>query len=154
MEVYEKIPYARVNGGQYMLGVLRILFDENLPREDYGILNKILYKLNYTYGADRQLVNDGNLGGWSFEQLKDKFFVPDFKGDEFSTAEKQVKLQNGYTVTRIDSYDEMNAMCDGEWCISYDESLWLDLTSDNTVYLVENLFKSELDTLKANFKHE
>ena len=23
-----------------------------------------------------------------------------------------------------------------------------------TVYLVENLFKSELDTLKANFKHE
>lgn len=138
MEIYEKIPYARVNGGQYMLGVLRLLFEENLPREDYGVLNKILYKLNYTYGADRQLVNDGNLGGLSFEQLKEKYFIPDFEGDNFSTAKKIVKLPNGYTVTRIDTYDEMNARCDGEWCISYDENMWLELIPNETVYLVEN----------------
>ena len=138
MEIYEKIPYSRIGGGRYMLGVLRLLFEENLPREEYGVLNKILYKIGNSNYYERQWVNDNNLGGWSFEQLKERYFVPDFEGDKFSTAEKIVKLPNGYTVTRIDTYDEMNARCDGEWCISYDESMWNDLTNGETVYLVEN----------------
>ena len=31
-EIYEAIPYARVDGGKFMLGVMRILFEEGLPR--------------------------------------------------------------------------------------------------------------------------
>ena len=138
MEIYEKIPYSRICGGRYMLGVLRLLFEENLPKKEYGVLNKILYKIGNSNYYERQWVNDGNLGGWSFEQLKEKYFVPDFEGDKFSTVEKIVKLPNGYTITRIDSYDEMNARCDGEWCISYDENMWNELTEGETVYLVEN----------------
>ena len=138
MEIYEKIPYARIDGGQYMLGIMRLLFDENLPREDYGILNKILYRIGNCNYSEKAGVCNSNLGGLSFEELKDKFFIPDFEGTEFSTAEKQIKLPNGYTITRIDSYDEMNAMCDGEWCISYDESMWYELIPNETVYLVEN----------------
>lgn len=140
MEVYEKIPYARINGGQYMLGVLRLLFEENLPREDYSVLNKILYKIarsNY-YEKEKAKVLDSNFSGQSFDELKKNLFVPDFDATEFSTSEKQIKAANGYTVTRIDSYDEMNAVCDGEWCISYDDSMWYDLVEDGTVYLVEN----------------
>ena len=140
MEIYEKIPYSRVNGGQYLLGVLRILFDENLPREDYSILNKILYKIAHSnyYEKEKANVLDSNFGGQSFDELKKNLFVPDFNVTDFSTSEKQIKVANGYTVTRIDSYDEMNAVCDGEWCISYDDSMWYDLIEDGTVYLVEN----------------
>lgn len=140
MEVYEKIPYARINGGQYMLGVLRLLFEENLPREDYSVLNKILYKIAHSnyYEKEKAKVLDSNFSGQSFDELKKNLFVPDFDATEFSTSEKQIKVANGYTVTRIDSYDEMNAVCDGEWCISYDDSMWYDLVEDGTVYLVEN----------------
>lgn len=138
MEIYEKIPYARVEGGRYMLGVLRLLFEENLPKDEYSVLNKILYKIANSNYYERQGVNDPNLGGKTFEELKEKYFVPDFEGTEFSTSEKIVRLKDGFTVTRIDSYDEMNARCDGEWCISYDDSLWYELVADGTVYLVEN----------------
>ena len=138
MEIYEAIPYARINGGKFMLGVMRILFEEGLPRDEYSVLNKILYKIANSNYYERQEINDPNLGGKTFEELKEKYFVPDFEGTEFSTSEKMVKLENGYTVTRIDSYDEMNARCDGEWCISYDDSLWYELVADGTVYLVEN----------------
>lgn len=140
MEIYEKIPYARIGGGYHMLGVLRLLFEENLPREEYSTLNKILYKIGHCnyYEKVQAGVLDPDFNGQSFEELKEKLFVPDFEGTEFSTSEKQVKVANGYTVTRIDSYDEMNARCDGEWCISYDDMLWYELIDDGTVYLVEN----------------
>lgn len=138
MEIYEAIPYARVDGGKFMLGVMRILFEEGLPRDEYSVLNKILYKIANSNYYERQGINDPNLGGKTFEELKEKYFVPDFEGTEFSTSEKIVKLKDGFTVTRIDSYDEMNARCDGEWCISYDDSLWYELVADGTVYLVEN----------------
>ena len=138
MEIYEAIPYARVDGGKFMLGVMRILFEEGLPRDEYSVLNKILYKIANSNYYERQGINDPNLGGKTFEELKEKYFVPDFEGTEFSTSEKMIKLGNGYTVTRIDSYDEMNARCDGEWCISYDDCLWYELAADGTVYLVEN----------------
>lgn len=138
MEIYEAIPYARVDGGKFMLGVMRILFEEGLPRDEYSVLNKILYKIANSNYYERQGINDPNLGGKTFEELKEKYFVPDFEGTEFSTSEKIVRLKDGFTVTRIDSYDEMNARCDGEWCISYDDSLWYELVADGTVYLVEN----------------
>ena len=138
MEIYEAIPYARISGGKYMLGVMRILFEEGLPRDEYSVLNKILYKIANSNYYDRQGINDPNLGGKTFEELKEKYFVPDFEGTKFSTSEKIVRLKDGFTVTRIDSYDEMNARCDGEWCISYDDSLWYELVADGTVYLVEN----------------
>ena len=140
MTIYEAIPYSRINGGQYLLGVLRLLFEDNLPKDEYSTLNKILYKIGHCnyYEKEKAGVLDPNFGGQSFDELKEKLFVPDFEGAEFSTAEKQVKVANGYTVTRIDSYDEMNARCDGEWCISYDDTLWYELIEDGTVYLVEN----------------
>lgn len=138
MEIYEAIPYARVCGGRFMLGVMRILFEEGLPKDEYSVLNKILYKIANSNYYERQGINDSNLGGKTFEELKEKFFVPDFEGTEFSTSEKMVRLKDGFTVTRIDSYDEMNARCDGEWCISYADDLWYGLIEDGTVYLVEN----------------
>lgn len=150
IDVYKKIPYARVDGGRYLIGVFRLLYEENLPKEQYNVLNKILYFIDKS-----DVAPDSNLDGMGFDELKKEFFKHevDFSND-LNSYDKQIKCKNGYTVTRIDSYKECELRCDGEWCISYDESYWDDF-SDETVYLVENeSLINKNDEFRENSKEE
>ena len=137
MEVYKVIPYARIFSGRYLLGIFRLLFEDNIPRTDYSILNKVLYVINHNWFNIGQHL-DKNFNGLSFNDLI-KFVNLDVTlQPKLNYIEKTRKVKNGYTITHVDSFEEMDVLCDGEWCISHDEYTWDDIVSNETVYLVQN----------------
>lgn len=137
MEVYKVVPYARIFSGRYLLGVFRLLFEDNIPRTDYTILNKILYIINHNWFKYGQHL-DNNLNNLSINELINFVNLDVTLSPKLNYVEKTRKVKNGYTITHVDSFEEMDVLCDGEWCISHDEFTWDDIVSDETVYLVQN----------------
>lgn len=137
MEVYKVVPYARIFSGRYLLGVFRLLFEDNIPRTDYTILNKILYIINHNWFKYGQHL-DNNLNNLSINELINFVNLDVTLSPKLNYVEKTRKVKNGYTITHVDSFEEMDVLCDGEWCISHDEFTWYDIVSDETVYLVQN----------------
>ena len=137
MEVYKVIPYARIFSGRYLLGVFRLLFEDKIPRNEYTILNKVLYTINHNwYNIGQHL--DNNLNNLSIEELINFTNLDVSLSPKINYVEKTRKVGNGYTITHVDSFEEMDLLCDGEWCISHDESTWDEIISEETVYLVQN----------------
>lgn len=139
MGIYKVIPYSRVEGGKYLPGVMRYVFIDRIPRDEYPLLNKFLYIIKTNYPLQRQFDTDFN--GLSFSELKTQFKSNGEKQVEpVNYVEKRRRAANGYTITQIDNFREMEMATDGEWCISNSKSDWDDIVgySNVTVYLVEN----------------
>ena len=139
MKTYEKIPYARTGNGKYLLGVLRILFEENLPRTQYPLLNELLKIIHENTHLQTSL--DANLNGLDINNLKD--FLGYGRDNFFNTQLKNIRVRkaaNGYVIKKIDNYIQMRLSTDGEWCIGNAEDTWEEIIADGeeAVYLVEN----------------
>lgn len=133
MHVYSVIPYARYNKGYYLLGVIRVLHENNFKIRN-GELNKIIYNLVL---SNTKL--DRNLNGLSFEELKEKYHSME-NVSYTDNVEKVREADNGYIIKYLETFEDSYNSGEHNWCITYNEHLWSDFVEDDdsTIYLVEN----------------
>lgn len=147
MDIYEAIPNSRLYKGYFLLGIVRILHKET-SKFSSTKMNNILYSIKNQYD-DPTTVLDRDFNGMSFEELIQKYYVTN---DVVSIdgVKKIRQAANGYTIKHVETYDEMRDFCNGEWCISYDDSSWYELVGENQecVYLVEN--QKMIDSVDEN----
>ena len=135
MDIYRVIPYARTLSSKFIMGVARYLLEDNIPREEYPVLNQILHKLS----SDWRSGLDGNFNGLTFDELKARYADVSDNTPVLDYVEKTRRVANGYTITHVESFEEAKTFCDGEWCISIENDMW-DICIDDgeDVYIVEN----------------
>ena len=138
MDIYETMPYARLGKGYFLLGIVRMIHKDSL-RFSGARMNSALRNIFQLYGDSYITKLDRNFNGMSFDELMNKYYQA---ADVVETngVIKIRQVANGYTIKHIETYDEMRETCDGEWCISYDNSIWYELVEEDEccVYVVEN----------------
>lgn len=138
MEIYETMPYARLGKGYFLLGIVRMIHKDS-SRFSGARMNSALRNIFQLYGDSYTTKLDRNFNGMSFDELMEKYYQA---ADVVETngVKKIRQVANGYTIKHIETYDEMRETCDGEWCISYDDSIWYEFVEEDNccVYVVEN----------------
>ena len=138
MGIYEIMPYARLGKGYFLLGIVRMIHKDS-SRFSGARMNSALRNIFQLYGDSYTTKLDRNFNGMSFDELMEKYYqAADVV--ETNSVKKIRQVANGYTIKHIETYDEMRETCDGEWCISYDDSIWYEFVEEDNccVYVVEN----------------
>ena len=133
-QICHAIPNVRFNKRYYLLGVIRLVYEEKLRGKHLSELNNILYNIR-----ERNDILDRNLDGLSFMDLREKYFNAEDTIKNVSEVEKIRKTPTGYIIKHIESYEESYNSGPQDWCITYEEEYYYSLVeAGDCIYIVEN----------------
>ena len=133
-QVCHAIPNVRFNKRYYLLGVIRLIYEEKLRGKHLSELNNILYNIR-----ERNDILDRNLDGLSFMDLREKYFNAEDTIKNVPEVEKIRKTPTGYIIKHIESYEESYNSGPQDWCITYEEEYYyLLVEAGDCIYIVEN----------------
>ena len=133
-QVCHAIPNVRFNKRYYLLGVIRLVYEEKLRGKHLSELNNILYNIR-----ERNDILDRNLDGLSFMDLREKYFNAEDTIKNVPEVEKIRKTPTGYIIKHIESYEESYNSGPQDWCITYEEEYYYSLVeAGDCIYIVEN----------------
>lgn len=148
-QVCHAIPNVRFNKRYYLLGVIRLIYEEKLRGKHLSELNNILYNIR-----ERNDILDRNLDGLSFMDLREKYFNAEDTIKNVPEVEKIRKTPTGYIIKHIESYEESYNSGPQDWCITYEEEYYYSVVdAGDCIYIVENpeMMKS-IDSKSKKFK--
>lgn len=149
-QICHAIPNVRFNKRYYLLGVIRLIYEEKLRGRHLSELNNILYNIR-----ERNDILDRNLDGLSFMDLWEEYYNTDGDINNVDSVEKIRKTPTGYVIKHIESYDESYNSGPQDWCITYDQELYYTVVNGgNCIYIAENpeMMKS-IDTKSKEFDY-
>ena len=133
-QVCHAIPNVRFNKRYYLLGVIRLIYEEKLRGKHLSELNNILYNIR-----ERNDILDRNLDGLSFMDLREKYFNAEDTIKNVPEVERIRKTPTGYIIKHIESYEESYNSGPQDWCITYEEEYYYSLVeAGDCIYIVEN----------------
>lgn len=133
-QVCHAIPNVRFNKRYYLLGVIRLIYEEKLRGKHLSELNNILYNIR-----ERNDILDRNLDGLSFMDLREKYFNAEDTIKNVPEVEKIRKTPTGYIIKHIESYEESYDSGPQDWCITYEEEYYYSVVdAGDCIYIVEN----------------
>ena len=133
-QVCHAIPNVRFNKRYYLLGVIRLIYEEKLRGKHLSELNNILYNIR-----ERNDILDRNLDGLSFIDLWEKYYNTEDTIKNAPEVEKIRKTPTGYIIKHIESYEESYNSGPQDWCITYEEEYYYSLVeAGDCIYIVEN----------------
>lgn len=133
-QVCHAIPNVRFNKRYYLLGVIRLIYEEKLRGKHLSELNNILYNIR-----ERNDILDRNLDGLSFMDLREKYFNAEDTIKNVPEVEKIRKTPTGYIIKHIESYEESYNSGPQDWCITYEEEYYYSVVdAGDCIYIVEN----------------
>ena len=133
-QICHAIPNVRFNKRYYLLGVIRLVYEEKLRGKHLSELNNILYNIR-----ERNDILDRNLDGLSFMDLREKYFNAEDTIKNVPEVEKIRKTPTGYIIKHIESYEESYNSGPQDWCITYEEEYYyLLVEAGDCIYIVEN----------------
>ena len=133
-QICHAIPNVRFNKRYYLLGVIRLVYEEKLRGKQLSELNNILYNIR-----ERNDILDRNLDGLSFMDLREKYFNAEDTIKNVPEVEKIRKTPTGYIIKHIESYEESYNSGPQDWCITYEEEYYYSLVeAGDCIYIVEN----------------
>lgn len=148
-QICHAIPNVRFNKRYYLLGVIRLVYEEKLRGRHLSELNNILYNIR-----ERNDILDRNLDGLSFMDLREKYFNAEDTIKNVPEVEKIRKTPTGYIIKHIESYEESYNSGPQDWCITYEEEYYYSIVdAGDCIYIVENpeMMKS-INTESEEFK--
>ena len=133
-QICHAIPNVRFNKRYYLLGVIRLVYEEKLRGKHLSELNNILYNIR-----ERNDILDRNLDGLSFMDLREKYFNAEDTIKNVPEVEKIRKTPTGYIIKHIESYEESYNSGPQDWCITYEEEYYYSVVDEgDCIYIVEN----------------
>ena len=133
-QICHAIPNVRFNKRYYLLGVIRLVYEEKLRGKYLSELNNILYNIR-----ERNDILDRNLDGLSFMDLREKYFNAEDTIKNVPEVEKIRKTPTGYIIKHIESYEESYNSGPQDWCITYEEEYYYSVVDEgDCIYIVEN----------------
>lgn len=133
-QICHAIPNVRFNKRYYLLGVIRLVYEEKLRGKHLSELNNILYNIR-----ERNDILDRNLDGLSFIDLWEKYYNTEDTIKNEPEVEKIRKTPTGYIIKHIESYEESYNSGPQDWCITYEEEYYYSLVeAGDCIYIVEN----------------
>ena len=149
-QICHAIPNVRFNKRYYLLGVIRLVYEEKLRGRHLSELNNILYNIR-----ERNDILDRNLDGLSFMDLWEEYYNTEDSVNNVDSVEKIRKTPTGYVIKHIESYDESYNSGPQDWCITYEEEYYYTVVNaGDCIYIVENpeMMKS-IDTKSKEFDY-
>lgn len=149
-QICHAIPNVRFNKRYYLLGVIRLIYEEKLRGRHLSELNNILYNIR-----ERNDILDRNLDGLSFMDLWEEYYNTEDSVNNVDSVEKIRKTPTGYIIKHIESYEESYNSGPQDWCITYEEEYYYSVVSEgDCIYIVENpeMMKS-IDTKSKEFDY-
>ena len=149
-QICHAIPNVRFNKRYYLLGVIRLVYEEKLRGRHLSELNNILYNIR-----ERNDILDRNLDGLSFMDLWEEYYNTEDSVNNVDNVEKIRKTPTGYIIKHIESYEESSNSGPEDWCITYEEEYYYSVVSEgDCIYIVENpeMMKS-IDTKSREFDY-
>lgn len=149
-QICHAIPNVRFNKRYYLLGVIRLIYEEKLRGRHLSELNNILYNIR-----ERNDILDRNLDGLSFMDLWEEYYNTEDSVNNVDGVEKIRKTPTGYVIKHIESYDESYNSGPQDWCITYEEEYYYTVVNaGDCIYIVENpeMMKS-IDTKSKEFDY-
>lgn len=132
-KVYGRFPSYRKETADNVISLIETCYERGS-----GDFKKELLKFQSRIASDKEdFLADARRHG--FEQAYN-----DFEGQsntsetvDFENSQKEIRTQNGYTVTRVDDQEELEERSLGSWCVANDEGMFYEfIESDGaTVYL-------------------
>lgn len=135
MGVCHSVPNVRADKNYYLLGVIRLIVENNFFRrgDKYAEINNMLY--NIKKSGDKL---DNNLNGLTYDELMAKYFRKKSISSAHTVAPER-KTPNGYIIKHIESYEDSENSGEEDWCITYEEEYFYSIISEGTcIYIVEN----------------
>ena len=148
-QICHAIPNVRFNKRYYLLGVIRLVYEEKLRGRQLSELNNILYNIR-----EKNDILDRNLDNLSFMDLWEKYYNNEDTIKNAPEVEKIRKTPTGYIIKHIESYEESYNSGPQDWCITYEGEYYYSLVdAGDCIYIVENpeMMKS-IDTKSKEFK--
>lgn len=149
-QICHAIPNVRFNKRYYLLGVIRLIYEEKLRGRHLSELNNILYNIR-----ERNDILDRNLDGLSFMDLWEEYYNTEDSVNNVDSVEKIRKTPTGYIIKHIESYEESSNSGPEDWCITYEEEYYYTVVNaGDCIYIVENpeMMKS-IDTKSKEFDY-
>lgn len=149
-QICHAIPNVRFNKRYYLLGVIRLVYEEKLRGRHLSELNNILYNIR-----ERNDILDRNLDGLSFMDLWEEYYNTEDSVNNIDSVEKIRKTPTGYIIKHIETYEESYNSGPQDWCITYEEEYYYSVVSEgDCIYIVENpeMMKS-IDTKSKEFDY-
>lgn len=149
-QICHAIPNVRFNKRYYLLGVIRLIYEEKLRGRHLSELNNILYNIR-----ERNDILDRNLDGLSFMDLWEEYYNTEDSVNNVDSVEKIRKTPTGYVIKHIESYEESSNSGPEDWCITYEEEYYYTVVNaGDCIYIVENpeMMKS-IDTKSKEFDY-
>ena len=149
-QICHAIPNVRFNKRYYLLGVIRLIYEEKLRGRHLSELNNILYNIR-----ERNDILDRNLDGLSFMELWEEYYNTEDSVNNVDSVEKIRKTPTGYIIKHIESYEESSNSGPEDWCITYEEEYYYTVVNaGDCIYIVENpeMMKS-IDTKSREFEY-
>ena len=149
-QICHAVPNVRFNKRYYLLGVIRLVYEEKLRGRHLSELNNILYNIR-----ERNDVLDRNLDGLSFMDLWEEYYNAEDSVNNVDSVEKIRKTPTGYIIKHIESYEESSNSGPEDWCITYEEEYYYSVVNaGDCIYIVENpeMMKS-IDTKSDEFDY-
>ena len=149
-QICHAIPNVRFNKRYYLLGVIRLIYEEKLRGRHLSELNNILYNIR-----ERNDILDRNLDGLSFMDLWEEYYNTEDSVNNVDSIEKIRKTPTGYIIKHIESYEESSNSGPEDWCITYEEEYYYTVVNaGDCIYIVENpeMMKS-IDTKSREFDY-
>ena len=133
-QICHAVPNVRFNKHYYLLGVIRLIYEEKLRGRHLSELNNILYNIR-----DRNDILDRNLDGLSFMDLWEEYYNTEDSVNNVPEVEKIRKTPTGYIIKHIESYEESYNSGPQDWCITYEEEYYYSIVdAGDCIYIVEN----------------
>ena len=133
-QICHAIPNVRFNKRYYLLGVIRLIYEEKLRGRHLSELNNILYNIR-----ERNDILDRNLDGLSFMDLWEEYYNTEDSVNNVDSVEKIRKTPTGYVIKHIESYEESSNSGPEDWCITYEEEYYYTVVNaGDCIYIVEN----------------
>lgn len=133
-QICHAIPNVRFNKRYYLLGVIRLIYEEKLRGRHLSELNNILYNIR-----ERNDILDRNLDGLSFMDLWEEYYNTEDSVNNVDSVEKIRKTPTGYIIKHIESYEESSNSGPEDWCITYEEEYYYTVVNaGDCIYIVEN----------------
>ena len=147
--VKHDIPNLRLDNGKFVLGALRLYYDNQLSdAQSIGALDKAL---KYIHMGGHKDEYDENLNGKSLEELSEMFrdIAKQYSdSDRQRSANQQFSGGSKYTIIPIESYEEAKKYSRyTSWCVTQDKTSFDNYTAQGQkfYFCLMNGFKSVLE---------
>ena len=127
------LPVLRTpNGGKFILGVTRMLCDQELNNAQ--VINQLNSTLKLVASDAHINEYDRNLNGLSAKDLINRFakaMSDNFEAEKENVNQMTFDTPSNYEIVRIDSFDDANKYSEyTDWCITHDSYMFDSYTND------------------------